>query len=60
MTNSLKSWVAFDDDGFPFGFLSADRYNIAQAAREFPKADRIELFDGERRSELLRIHAGTQ
>jgi hypothetical protein len=55
----LRSWVAFNADGFPFGFMTVDDDTpISAVAREFPHAVRIELAEGERRSELLRIHAG--
>lgn len=54
----LKSWVAFDAQGFPFGFASADHYTMAQAAKEFPNAVEIRLAEGEERSRLLRVHAG--
>jgi hypothetical protein len=53
----VKSWVAFDAEGIPFGFTSAIHYTMAQAAKEFPDAVEIRLVEGEERSELLRRYA---
>lgn len=53
-------WVAFDADGFPFGFArkTSDCATMAKAGKEFPSAVRIELVtDMERRKKLLLQHA---
>lgn len=49
-------WVAFDADGRAYGFhshhveamgrMKAKTYNLAQVAKEFPEAHRIELMVG--------------
>lgn len=55
----LKSWVAFDADGFPIGFATPDHTTMAKFAKECgPGAVRIELVEGKERSRLLYQHAG--
>ena len=50
-------WVAFDKDGYPFGFGSAEFMSGAEARDEFSGAAEIRLVVGEERSELLHTHA---
>lgn len=52
------SWVAFDKQGFPYGFADANAYTLNEAIEEFRSADRLEWHQGESRSALLRKHAG--
>lgn len=57
--DSNADWVAFNADGFPCTFGSADHYTMAKFAREAgPDAVRIERVEGEERTRLLKIHAG--
>ena len=60
MTDVRKSWVAFNADGFPFGFSihrpGAD--TIAKVAKEFPTAARIELLDTAEWKAQLNVHRG--
>ena len=53
-------WVAFNADGFPFGFANGKYVTtLKQAAREFPGAVELRfVHDGQERSRLLDIHAG--
>jgi hypothetical protein len=52
--------VAFTTDGFPFGFsiYRPGAESIAEVAREFPRAARIELMDTAEWKAQLDIHAG--
>ena len=60
MTDTRKSWVAFNADGFPFGFsiYRPGAETVAQVAPEFPTATRIELMDTADWKAQLDIHAG--
>lgn len=60
MADTRKSWVAFNSDGFPFGFsiLRPGADTIADVAREFPTAAKIELLDTDDWKRQLDIHAG--
>lgn len=60
MADTRKSWVAFNEDGFPFGFSihRPGAETIAQVAPEFPTAHRIELLDTDDWKHQLDVHAG--
>lgn len=60
MTDVRKSWVAFNADGFPFGFsIHPDGCaTIAEAGKEFPTAARIELLDTAEWKAQLDVHRG--
>jgi hypothetical protein len=56
------SWVAFDEQGFPFGFLKAWASPLhSEAVEEFPTAHTIRLITDETEiSHLLNVHRGVE
>lgn len=60
MNDTRRSWVAFSADGFPFGFsiCRPGAETIAQVAREFPTASRIELLDTDDWKAQIDVHGG--
>ena len=59
-TDTRRSWVAFDANGFPFGFaIHPDGCaDMAEAAKEFPTAHRIEMLDTAEWKAQMNIHRG--
>jgi hypothetical protein len=60
--DTRKSWVAFNAEGFPIGFstLRPGVTTIAQASKDHPTAQRIELLDTEAWKHQLDIHSGRE
>jgi hypothetical protein len=55
---SLRSWVAFDADGFPVAFADADRVPLWEFEFDYPEPHEIREVDGPEREALLAVHAG--
>jgi len=58
MSYDRTSWVAFDANGFPFGFALAAHCTLVEVAKDWPNATRIELVEHDAVGVLLGIHAG--